>query len=93
VPLGPSALAVNCLPTDRVSACLPVLSQTGLPFGAYANLGAPGPSPDAPREYARTPEEYTADAVRWLEAGASLVGGCCGTEPAHVRALAAAIAR
>lgn len=91
LPLAPDAVAVNCLPPDRVAACLPLLSQTGLPFGVYANLGAPGSSPDAPREYARTPDEYTAHALSWLAAGASLVGGCCGTEPAHVRALATAI--
>ncbi len=89
---APDAVAVNCLPPDPIAACLPVLSQAGIPFGVYANLGAPGPSPDSPREHACTAEEYASHARTWLEAGARLVGGCCGTEPAHVRALAAAIA-
>lgn len=93
LPLAPAAVAVNCLPPDRVAACLPVLSQSRVPFGVYANLGAPGAAPDAPREHAQTPDEYAACALAWLEAGASLVGGCCGTEPAHVRAIAESIGR
>lgn len=35
-----------------------------------------------------TPEDFAAGTVRAAEAGARLVGGCCGTTPAHIRALA-----
>jgi S-methylmethionine-dependent homocysteine/selenocysteine methylase len=92
-PFAPAAVAVNCLPPERVAACLPFLEASGLPFGVYANLGAPGATPDAPREHERTPAAFAADARTWLEAGARLVGGCCGTRPAHIRALAEALAR
>jgi S-methylmethionine-dependent homocysteine/selenocysteine methylase len=34
------------------------------------------------------PEDYTAHAGEWIAAGVSLVGGCCGTTPAHIQALA-----
>jgi S-methylmethionine-dependent homocysteine/selenocysteine methylase len=30
---------------------------------------------------------------RWIDAGASIVGGCCGTEPAHIAHLAHCTAR
>jgi S-methylmethionine-dependent homocysteine/selenocysteine methylase len=37
----PAAVLANCLPPSNVGACLAVLAAGGLPFGAYANLGAP----------------------------------------------------
>ena len=38
---GAIVVLVNCLPPSNVEACLDVLARGGLPFGAYANLGAP----------------------------------------------------
>jgi homocysteine S-methyltransferase len=35
-----------------------------------------------------TPQELVSHAERWVEAGARLVGGCCGTGPPHIAALA-----
>jgi S-methylmethionine-dependent homocysteine/selenocysteine methylase len=52
------------------------------------NLGAPGDGPGAPRHDACAPDAYGALAVGWITAGARLVGGCCGTTPAHLRAVA-----
>jgi S-methylmethionine-dependent homocysteine/selenocysteine methylase len=37
------------------------------------------------------PDEFRARAETWIAAGASLVGGCCGTRPAHVAALRALV--
>ncbi|HVP28307.1 MAG TPA: homocysteine S-methyltransferase family protein [Myxococcota bacterium] len=87
-PLGPCAVLVNCLPPRDVDACLPVLRSMGLPFGVKPNLGAPGDGPGAPRHDACAPDAYGALAVGWITAGARLVGGCCGTTPAHLRAVA-----
>ncbi|RPI57985.1 MAG: hypothetical protein EHM50_11285 [Lysobacterales bacterium] len=36
-----------------------------------------------------TPGELAAPARDWIAAGARIVGGCCGTGPSHIRALAA----
>ena len=41
--------------------------------------------------YPETPEGMAAYARPFLAAGASIVGGCCGTTPDHIRALAAAV--
>lgn len=91
LPLEPRALLVNCLPPRAVPPCLPVLAGRGLPCGAYANLGAPDSSSGFKRSDDCTPEELAAHAARWLAAGARIVGGCCGTGPEHVRALARAL--
>jgi S-methylmethionine-dependent homocysteine/selenocysteine methylase len=84
----PLALLVNCLPPSAVTRCLPALRGSGRPFGVYANLGEPTSS-DARRSEECTPEEFAAHAEAWVAAGARLIGGCCGTRPAHIAALAA----
>jgi homocysteine S-methyltransferase len=40
-----------------------------------------------------TPEEYLRQAVTWADRGAQLIGGCCGTGPQHIRALAEGLRR
>jgi len=90
--LGVSAVLVNCVPAARTGAYVRALSSLGVPFGAYANAGDAaegigwGPAPDGPTRYAEL-------AAGWVEEGATLVGTCCGTGPAHVATLAAALAR
>jgi len=88
-PLGPAAVGVNCLPPRAVAPCLPVLADSGLPLLVYANLGAPTEEGGFARTDDLSPEDFAAHAAGWLEAGAAAVGGCCGTTPAHVAAIAA----
>jgi S-methylmethionine-dependent homocysteine/selenocysteine methylase len=85
-PLAPLAVGVNCAPWSELAACLPTLRAAGLPFFAYGNLGAP--RADGLRTHDASPLELAAHAAAWIEAGAAAVGGCCGTTPAHVAALA-----
>lgn len=33
------------------------------------------------------PDAYAAEVQLWLEAGASIIGGCCGTRPKHIKRL------
>ncbi len=42
---------------------------------------------------ALTPARFAAAARAWIEAGARIVGGCCGVGPAHIEALAGELAR
>jgi len=86
-PLGPVALLVNCLPAADADACLAALAGCGLPFGVQPNLGAPGATPDAPRRDELNPAAFAAFGARWIARGARALGGCCGTTPAHLRAL------
>lgn len=90
---GPAALLVNCLPLHDAERCLGVLASSGFPFGVYANLGAPSEPGGTGWVADASPEEFVAGVEPWLEAGARIVGGCCGTRPDHIRALAGRIGR
>ena len=89
LPLAPDALGINCVPAARLAGDLEALASAapGIALSAYGNLGLP----DESRGWAFTeelaPEGYAEVARRWLELGARLVGGCCGTTPEHTRTL------
>jgi S-methylmethionine-dependent homocysteine/selenocysteine methylase len=87
-PCEPAAWLVNCLPPSNVDACLEVLRDVGAPFGVYANLGAPLPTGGFARSEPCEPEAFGRLAMGWCEGGAGIVGGCCGTAPAHIAAVA-----
>ena len=57
------------------------------PVGAYPNAGY-WVRPSWTFADQVSSEEYLADARRWVEAGATIVGGCCGVGVEHIRALA-----
>jgi S-methylmethionine-dependent homocysteine/selenocysteine methylase len=91
VDAGARAVLVNCVAASRTLPLVEELAGLALhvPFGAYANAGdaSEGIGWDAdPDTGARA---YEALARSWIAAGATIVGGCCGTGPAHVRRLAA----
>ena len=95
-PLGIAALLLNCSRPEAIEAAWPALATASVPIGAYANaftsVAALEPGGTVAALQARTdldPPAYAAHAARWIEAGASIVGGCCETTPEHVRALAA----
>jgi len=84
----PVAVLVNCLPASNVPACLPVLRATTRPFGVYCNLGAPSDAQGSRRSEEYAPADLAELAAGWHAAGARLLGGCCGTTPEHIRAIA-----
>jgi S-methylmethionine-dependent homocysteine/selenocysteine methylase len=90
---GASAVLVNCTPCDGIDFALGAAASAGVRFGAYAHMGPLDPAVPWPAQPVLSPEEYAERALRWVRRGASVVGGCCGTSPAHVRALAAALRR
>jgi S-methylmethionine-dependent homocysteine/selenocysteine methylase len=87
-PLAPLALGLNCIPPRGLTALLPRLRRvTTRPLAAYAHIG--NRLPIRGWSYANdvTPTDYAHYARRWLELGAAIIGGCCGTTPAHIRAV------
>jgi len=60
------------------------------PVGAYAETGSWQP-PNWVFD-GLTPGEYLQHAITWADHGAQLIGGCCGTGPEHIRALADGLA-
>ena len=67
-----------------------VASAGGAPTILQPNAGAPKPSGDGV-VYDATPEEMAASARQLRSAGIAIIGGCCGTTPAHLAAVAAAL--
>jgi S-methylmethionine-dependent homocysteine/selenocysteine methylase len=92
---GARAVLVNCLAASRTLAYVMELAAVGVPFGAYANAGAEeegigwGDAVNDPRSAAL----YAELAQSWVDAGATIVGSCCGTGPAHIERLSALASR
>jgi len=94
----PRVVLVNCILPALVTPCLEVLGASGLPFGAYPNLystvaqqasATPAVAGPTPATHDRpSPEEFAEMADAWRRGGARVLGGCCGSTPADVRALA-----
>ena len=90
--LDVQALLVNCSTPEVSSVAMPELARDGRPFGAYANafshdLSQYGPGQTVEKIENRTdldPPAYAAHVKKWVEAGATIVGGCCQTDPSHI---------
>jgi S-methylmethionine-dependent homocysteine/selenocysteine methylase len=88
-PLKPFAVGMNCIPPTGVTRLLPRLRQ--LYHGritVYAHINSPCLTPGWTIAEQVSPGEYADHAARWRELGADIIGGCCGTTPAHIRAVA-----
>lgn len=86
---SPSAILVNCAPMAQVEGLLRTLrAATELPIGAYGNVGHVDDRVGWTLTNAVTPEQYALAAQTWEAAGATIIGGCCGTTPHHIAALA-----
>ncbi|MFT3734709.1 MAG: methionine synthase [Rhodocyclaceae bacterium] len=60
---------------------------SGTYISAHPNAGLPNPL--APTGYDETPEQLAGDIKEWAASGfLNIVGGCCGTTPAHIKAVA-----
>jgi homocysteine S-methyltransferase len=79
---------VNCAAPLVITAALRELRElTTLPIGAYANVGNVDDERGWSPHGAITGERYAEHAAEWITLGARVVGGCCGTHPAHTAAL------
>ena len=93
--LGAEVLLFNCSqPEVMEPAIAAAAATTQLPIGVYANAFVldHGSAANAGLHDIRqdvTPEMYLELARRWVAAGATIVGGCCGIGPEHVSALSA----
>ncbi len=94
---GPEAVLVNCCAPEVATAAMGDLARMGPPFGAYSNAFGAIPAGWTIRDGISalgtradlTPDAYAMHVRDWLDAGATIAGGCCGIGPAHVAALAA----
>ena len=88
----PLILGLNCsLGPDEMEPFIEELSRIA-PFyvGAYPNAGLPDPL--SPTGFPETAESFAPKLATWVANGwLNLVGGCCGTTPEHIRAIANAV--
>lgn len=77
--IGACAVGVNCgFGPDLAREIVKKLYlNAGIPIFAYPNAGTPGKEDFDPREFAE-------EGLGLIRAGASVVGGCCGTTPEHI---------
>jgi 5-methyltetrahydrofolate--homocysteine methyltransferase len=92
---GATAVGANCgTSLENMSAIVAELSAAApaLPLWVKPNAGLPRMTGDS-AVYDVTPEQLGEAARSYVEAGARVVGGCCGSTPEHVRAITEAIRR
>lgn len=90
-----SGLLANCCAPESISSFLSQTKVSEVKYrGGYANTFNPIPKnwtlggeqeTDGllPLRQDLSPESYVTHVARWLELGANVIGGCCGTRPAH----------
>lgn len=90
---GAAVLGANCGagPREMVKILARMAAASSQPLSAFPNSGFPQ-YVDGRYIYLATPEYFAAMARELVRTGVSLIGGCCGTTPDHIRALAAAVA-
>lgn len=97
---GADAVLLNCAQPEAISralvemvAALDEFGAEATAVGAYANGFPPKPEVYAPNEVILgrredlTPEGYADHVGRWVELGATIVGGCCAIHPEHIAEL------
>lgn len=89
--LGADAIGVNCSngPDLLDSVVRGVKAVSPVPVLAKPNAGLPVMTDDGHAVYSMGPEAFAGHMKALIDTGASLLGGCCGTTPAHIQALKA----
>ena len=90
---GVDAVGVNCGVGPQI--CLDAMVQMGRPSSGLARSIVPNAGLPQRIEgqfvYAAPPAYFGAEVGRFLEGGARIIGGCCGTTPEHIRHMRAAL--
>ena len=89
---GADLIGINCSvgPATVLEALERVAGVTGKKLSAQPNAGLPR-TVEGRHLYLCSPEYMASYARRFIQAGARLVGGCCGTTPDHIRAIKNAV--
>jgi methionine synthase I (cobalamin-dependent) len=89
--LQPFAIGFNC--AFGAEQLRPAVEAVGVVADCYISAHPNAGLPNELGEYDETPEEMAAKLGEWAEHGLlNCVGGCCGTSPAHIKAIAEAVA-
>jgi S-methylmethionine-dependent homocysteine/selenocysteine methylase len=98
--LHPAGLSINCVSPrhmmNALSRLTSAVSHLPSPFAicAYGNVGLPeGDRHGWEFTHDLNEEEYAAHAAAWVRMGVRIIGGCCGTTPAYIEALASVLGK
>ncbi len=92
----PAALLINCSVPEAVDQAIPLLVNTQIPIGAYANgftkistkfKTALSSVDHLEKREDLNPDKYADFADNWIDQGATIVGGCCEVGPSHIAEL------
>ncbi|MBD5445354.1 MAG: dihydropteroate synthase [Lachnospiraceae bacterium] len=91
--LGAAAIGANCStgPDKMVDIIRSMAEVTSIPIIAKPNAGLPSLDENGQTVYDMGEEEFAQGMKEIIEAGASIVGGCCGTAPSYIEALKASV--
>lgn len=86
---GADAVGINCSvgPDQLVSVVRSIKENVSIPVIAKPNAGMPTIDDRGNAVYSMNPEDFASYMKILIENGASVVGGCCGTTPAFIKAL------
>ena len=86
---GAAAVGFNCVPADGMTAGLVAKLRRYVkgPLICKPNAGFPEIREDGLAHYNMSPAEFGQVMADCVEMGATLLGGCCGTTPAHIAAI------
>ncbi|NBD26430.1 bifunctional homocysteine S-methyltransferase/methylenetetrahydrofolate reductase [Paenibacillus glycinis] len=89
---GADVVGFNCRsgPNGILRAIDSIAGDIKLPLSVFPNAGIPD-YVDGKYQYTSTPEYFAESARKFADRGARIIGGCCGTTPEHVAAIAAAL--
>lgn len=88
--MGAAAVGLNCStgPEDMLELVRQMRTYAKVPIVAKPNAGLP----DKDGNFHMTPAAFATACTALQQAGATLLGGCCGSTPAHIAALKCALA-
>ncbi|MBP1991443.1 bifunctional homocysteine S-methyltransferase/methylenetetrahydrofolate reductase [Paenibacillus eucommiae] len=89
---GADVIGFNCRvgPNGILRTMEKLTPLEGVPFSVFPNAGLPD-YVDGHYSYAATPAYFAESALRFASLGARIIGGCCGTTPEHIAAVAQAL--
>lgn len=86
---GAAAVGFNCVAADMMTKCLVSKLRRYIkgPLVCKPNAGVPVIGPSGVPEYSLGPNEFSEILADCAAAGATLLGGCCGTDPDYIQAI------
>lgn len=85
----PTGVLINCTSPEIITSVLDQhAGSISMPAGGYANMGVSEPEQGGAIEEVWSPADYVNEVAKWPKDNLVLIGGCCGSDPEHVLALA-----